>query len=44
MFLLTAAWEAQVVRRRPEGAHLHHPAKDVQRRDLVHPAPLIHYW
>ncbi|MNQ86902.1 hypothetical protein D3C85_1021080 [compost metagenome] len=32
--------EAQVVRRRPEGAHLHHPAKDVQRRDLVHPAPV----
>lgn len=32
--------EAQVVRRRPEGAHFHHPAKDVQRRDLVHPAPV----
>lgn len=31
--------EAQIVRRRPEGAHFHHPAKDVQRRDLVHPAP-----
>lgn len=30
----------QVVRRRPEGAHFHHSAKDVQRRDLVHPAPV----
>ena len=32
--------EAQIVRRCPEGAHFHHPAKDVQRRDLVHPAPV----